>query len=108
MSSALSSNSPKEVVKLVSSVLPLVSAFQFVDGLSEVAGGILRARGKQVCSWVTFAFHLDLQRLNSFWGLCSTLGWSVEIDSMQSTADDTSPKRILSHWSSLRLIFSLS
>lgn len=37
-----------EVVHLVASVLPIVAAFQFVDALSEVAGGILRAMEKQV------------------------------------------------------------
>jgi len=49
-------NSDPEVVDLVASVLPLVAAFQFVDALSEVAGGILRAMGKQV----RFNPHLPL------------------------------------------------
>ena len=36
------------VVKLVSSILPIVALFQVFDSLSGVAGGIMRARGKQV------------------------------------------------------------
>lgn len=44
-----------DVVGLVASILPLVALFQVFDGLSAVSGGILRARGKQVCftnSWL--------------------------------------------------------
>ena len=36
-----------EVVKLVSSIMPLLALFQVFDGTSAVTGGVLRARGKQ-------------------------------------------------------------
>ena len=36
-----------EVIKLVSSILPLVSLFQLMDGLAAVVAGILRAQGRQ-------------------------------------------------------------
>lgn len=37
-----------EVVASVSDILPLVALFQVVDGTAAVAGGILRAQGKQL------------------------------------------------------------
>ncbi|KDR72491.1 hypothetical protein GALMADRAFT_252589 [Galerina marginata CBS 339.88] len=40
-------NSDPEVVKLVASIIPLLSLFQVFDGTSAVTAGILRARGKQ-------------------------------------------------------------
>ncbi|KAG2142385.1 mate-domain-containing protein [Suillus clintonianus] len=40
-------NSDPEVVTLVASILPIVAVFQVFDGTNAVAGGILRARGKQ-------------------------------------------------------------
>lgn len=36
-----------EVIRLVSSILPLVSLFQLMDGLAAVVAGILRAQGRQ-------------------------------------------------------------
>ena len=36
-----------EVIRLVSSILPLVSLFQLMDGLAAVVSGILRAQGRQ-------------------------------------------------------------
>lgn len=36
-----------EVIYLVSSILPLVSLFQLMDGLAAVVSGILRAQGRQ-------------------------------------------------------------
>jgi MATE family multidrug resistance protein len=42
-------NDDAAVVSLVASILPIVALFQVFDGLSAVTGGILRARGKQVC-----------------------------------------------------------
>ena len=36
-----------EVIYLVSSILPLVSLFQLMDGLAAVVAGILRAQGRQ-------------------------------------------------------------
>ena len=45
----LFNNDPK-VVALVASVLPLVSLFHVFDATAVVAGGVLRARGKQVSS----------------------------------------------------------
>ncbi|KAF7291886.1 RNA helicase [Mycena indigotica] len=41
-------NDDPEVVALVASILPLVALFQVFDGTSGVAGGILRAKGKQM------------------------------------------------------------
>ncbi|KAF8189379.1 MATE efflux family protein [Pholiota molesta] len=40
-------NDDPEVVKLVSSIMPLLALFQVFDGTSAVTGGVLRARGKQ-------------------------------------------------------------
>ncbi|KAI0305257.1 MATE efflux family protein [Multifurca ochricompacta] len=40
-------NDDPSVINLVASILPVVALFQVFDGLSAVAGGILRARGKQ-------------------------------------------------------------
>ncbi|KAF9476807.1 MATE efflux family protein [Pholiota conissans] len=40
-------NNDPEVVKLVSSIMPLLALFQVFDGTSAVTGGVLRARGKQ-------------------------------------------------------------
>ncbi|GJJ08326.1 hypothetical protein Clacol_002537 [Clathrus columnatus] len=40
-------NEDKEVIALVSSILPLVALFQLFDGLAGTTGGILRARGRQ-------------------------------------------------------------
>jgi len=40
-------NHDPEVIRLVSSILPLVSLFQLMDGLAAVAAGILRAQGRQ-------------------------------------------------------------
>ncbi|CAL1709268.1 unnamed protein product [Somion occarium] len=40
-------NDDPSVVKLVASILPIVSLFQVFDGLGAVTGGILRAMGKQ-------------------------------------------------------------
>jgi Na+-driven multidrug efflux pump len=37
-----------DVVGLVASILPIVALFQVFDALNGVAGGIMRARGKQV------------------------------------------------------------
>lgn len=37
-----------EVIYLVSSILPLVSLSQVMDGLAAVVAGILRAQGRQV------------------------------------------------------------
>jgi len=36
-----------EVIRLVSSILPLVALFQLMDGLAAVVAGILRAQGRQ-------------------------------------------------------------
>lgn len=36
-----------DVINLVSSILPLVSLFQLMDGLAAVVAGILRAQGRQ-------------------------------------------------------------
>ncbi|KAJ6571996.1 mate-domain-containing protein [Mycena capillaripes] len=41
-------NDDPVVVELVASILPLVALFQVFDGTSAVAGGILRAKGKQM------------------------------------------------------------
>lgn len=38
--------SEPEIINLVSDVLPLVSAFQLMDGLSGAMGGVLRGAGK--------------------------------------------------------------
>ncbi|KAG8752519.1 hypothetical protein FRC12_011911 [Ceratobasidium sp. 428] len=40
-------NDDKEVITLVSGIMPLVAMFQIVDGINAVTGGALRARGKQ-------------------------------------------------------------
>jgi len=40
-------NDDPDVISLVASILPLMALFQVFDGLNAVAGGILRARGKQ-------------------------------------------------------------
>jgi len=40
-------NNDPEVINLVSSILPLVSLFQLMDGLAAVVSGILRAQGRQ-------------------------------------------------------------
>lgn len=56
---------------LVASVLPLVAASRYVDALTEVSGGILRAMGKQVRAlrFVLASFrHMDL--------LSSPVPWS--------------------------------
>ena len=36
-----------EVIRLVSSILPLVALFQVTDGLAAIVSGILRAQGRQ-------------------------------------------------------------
>ncbi|KAF9445597.1 multidrug/Oligosaccharidyl-lipid/Polysaccharide flippase [Macrolepiota fuliginosa MF-IS2] len=41
-------NDDPVVVKMVADILPLVALFQFFDGGATVAGGILRAQGKQL------------------------------------------------------------
>lgn len=41
-------NGLSEVVSMVSSILPLCALFQVFDGTAAVAGGILRAQGKQL------------------------------------------------------------
>ncbi|KAL0575224.1 ethionine resistance protein [Marasmius crinis-equi] len=41
-------NDDDEVAAYVSSTLPLVALFQVFDGISAIAAGILRARGKQI------------------------------------------------------------
>jgi len=40
-------NDDPEVIRLVSSILPLVALFQLMDGLAAVVAGILRAQGRQ-------------------------------------------------------------
>ncbi len=49
-----------DVVKLVASILPIVALFQVFDGLNGVSGGILRARGKQVCFCTFLLSGVDL------------------------------------------------
>ena len=41
-----------EVVKLVASILPILGLFQVFDGWNAVTAGILRAKGKQVCTYI--------------------------------------------------------
>ncbi|KAG9077507.1 hypothetical protein FRC06_008875, partial [Ceratobasidium sp. 370] len=40
-------NDDKDVITLVSGIMPLVALFQIVDGVNAVTAGVLRARGKQ-------------------------------------------------------------
>jgi len=40
-------NDDPSVIRVVASIIPIVALFQVFDGLAGVAGGILRARGKQ-------------------------------------------------------------
>ena len=43
----LTGNWNTEVIALVASIMPLVALFQVFDATSTVAGGIMRAMGKQ-------------------------------------------------------------
>lgn len=101
-------NDDPEVVTLVASILPLVAVFQVFDGTNAVAGGILRARGKQFTGallslsgyyvigipigiWLAFQRDMGLAGLwvgltlalvyCSAWGiyLCITADWQKEV-----------------------------
>ncbi|KAG1729558.1 mate-domain-containing protein [Suillus lakei] len=100
-------NNDPEVVTLVASILPLVAVFQVFDGTNAVAGGVLRARGKQFTGallnlsayyvigipfgiWLAFKRDMGLAGLwlgltlalvyCSVWGtyLCITADWQKE------------------------------
>ncbi|KAG1725060.1 MATE efflux family protein [Suillus paluster] len=101
-------NDDPEIVTLVASILPLVAVFQVFDGTSAVAGGILRARGKQFTGallnlsayyvigipfgiWLAFKKDMGLVGLwlgltvslvyCSAWGIymCITADWQKEV-----------------------------
>lgn len=46
-------NGDKDVVKLVSRVMPLVASFQIADGLAGSSGGVLRGQGMPPAARVT-------------------------------------------------------
>jgi MATE family multidrug resistance protein len=56
-------SSEPAIVKIVATVLPLVAAFQLMDGLSGAMSGVLRGAGKPGQCPFSFPFLLDTQKV---------------------------------------------